>query len=82
MERKGVLHPYLGYKGSEYLAEALIEDWQDEYVIYDCCAGSGNLLAGLTNRRNYMRRYRQAECKDNDRETSPTLLQTSSSSTS
>ena len=28
------------------------EDWQDEYYVWDCCAGTGNLLAGLTNRYN------------------------------
>jgi len=54
MERKGAFFtPRIWVtKAHEYLAEALGEDWQDEYVIYDCCAGSGNLLAGLTNRRN------------------------------
>ncbi|MBR6022123.1 MAG: hypothetical protein IK066_06865 [Kiritimatiellae bacterium] len=36
----------------EYLARALGENWQDEYVVWDCCAGTGNLLAGLTNKRN------------------------------
>jgi hypothetical protein len=28
------------------------EDWQDEYFIWDCAAGTGNLLAGLTNKYN------------------------------
>lgn len=36
----------------EYLEEALGEDWQDNYYIWDCCAGTGNLLVGLTNPRN------------------------------
>ena len=36
----------------EYLAKVLGEDWQDEYYIWDCAAGSGNLLRGLTNRYN------------------------------
>lgn len=36
----------------EYLARALGENWQDEYYIWDCCAGTGNLLAGLVNRKN------------------------------
>lgn len=36
----------------EYLARALGENWQDEYVVWDCCAGTGNLLAGLTNKKN------------------------------
>lgn len=34
----------------EYLAQELGDDWQDEYYVWDCCAGTGNLLAGLTNR--------------------------------
>ena len=34
----------------QYLADTLGEDWQDEYYIWDCCAGTGNLLAGLTNK--------------------------------
>ena len=34
----------------EYLARELGDDWQDEYCIWDCCAGTGNLLAGLTNK--------------------------------
>ena len=54
MERKGAFFtPRIWVmKAHEYIAEALGENWQDEYVVYDCCAGSGNLLAGLTNRRN------------------------------
>lgn len=36
----------------EYLAKALGEDWQEEYYIWDCAAGTGNLLRGLTNRYN------------------------------
>ncbi|MBQ9539190.1 MAG: hypothetical protein IJU95_07955, partial [Treponema sp.] len=28
------------------------ENWQNEYYIWDCCAGTGNLLNGLTNYRN------------------------------
>ena len=36
----------------QYLADTLGEDWQDEYVIWDCCAGTGNLLNGLTNKYN------------------------------
>ena len=36
----------------EYLAKTLGEDWQDEYYVWDCAAGSGNLLRGLTNRFN------------------------------
>ena len=36
----------------KYLADELGEDWQDHYYIWDCCAGTGNLLAGLTNKYN------------------------------
>lgn len=34
----------------EYLAAELGDDWQDEYYIWDCAAGTGNLLNGLTNK--------------------------------
>jgi len=36
----------------KYIADVLGEDWQDEYYIWDCAAGTGNLLAGLTNKYN------------------------------
>lgn len=36
----------------KYLADYLGEDWQDEYFIWDCAAGTGNLLTGLTNKYN------------------------------
>ena len=39
-------------KSQEYLATALGENWQDEYYVWDCAAGTGNLLAGLTNKYN------------------------------
>lgn len=39
-------------KSQEYIADVLGENWQDEYYVWDCCAGTGNLLAGLTNKRN------------------------------
>ncbi|MDY2843683.1 MAG: hypothetical protein SOT81_06825 [Treponema sp.] len=39
-------------KSQEYLAEVLGETWQDDYYIWDCCAGTGNLLNGLTNYDN------------------------------
>ena len=37
-------------KSQQYLAAALGENWQDEYFVWDCCAGTGNLLAGLTDK--------------------------------
>lgn len=39
-------------KAQEYLALEFGEDWQDNYYVWDCAAGTGNLLAGLTNRHN------------------------------
>ena len=36
----------------EFLAKELGENWQEEYYIWDCCAGTGNLLANLTNKYN------------------------------
>jgi hypothetical protein len=39
-------------KSQEYIEKALGADWQDEYVIWDCAAGTGNLLAGLVNKYN------------------------------
>jgi hypothetical protein len=36
----------------KYLGDLLGENWQDEYYIWDCAAGTGNLLAGLTNKYN------------------------------
>ena len=35
-------------KSQEYLENLLGENWQKEYYIWDCCAGTGNLLANLT----------------------------------
>ncbi|MDR0411394.1 MAG: hypothetical protein LBH75_05425, partial [Treponema sp.] len=39
-------------KSKEYLAGVFGADWQEEYYVWDCAAGTGNLLAGLTNRYN------------------------------
>jgi hypothetical protein len=53
-ERKGSFFtPKIWVELSQkYLADTLGEDWQDEYYVWDCCAGTGNLLAGLTNKYN------------------------------
>jgi hypothetical protein len=53
-ERKGSFYtPQLWVELSqEYLAQTLGENWQDEYTIWDCAAGTGNLLNGLTNKYN------------------------------
>ena len=37
-------------KSQEYLEKVLGEKWQEEYYIWDCCAGTGNLLANLTSK--------------------------------
>lgn len=39
-------------KSQEYIAKALGENWQEEYTVWDCAAGTGNLLAGLANKYN------------------------------
>ncbi|GHU22112.1 hypothetical protein FACS1894172_06600 [Spirochaetia bacterium] len=39
-------------KSKEYLASVFGADWQDEYYVWDCAAGTGNLLAGLSNEYN------------------------------
>jgi len=53
-ERKGSFFtPQIWVELSQkYLADVLGEDWQDEYYVWDCAAGTGNLLAGLTNKNN------------------------------
>ena len=39
-------------KSQEYLANYFGENYQEEYYIRDCAAGTGNLLAWLTNKYN------------------------------
>jgi hypothetical protein len=53
-ERKGAFFtPRIWVDLSQkYLTDYLGENWQDEYYIWDCAAGTGNLLAGLTNKYN------------------------------
>ena len=36
----------------KYITDYLGENWQDDYYVWDCAAGTGNLLAGLTNKFN------------------------------
>ncbi len=36
----------------QYIADVLGENWQEEYYVWDCAAGTGNLLNGLTNKYN------------------------------
>ncbi|MDR1416029.1 MAG: hypothetical protein LBJ57_01260 [Prevotellaceae bacterium] len=53
-ERKGSFFtPKIWVELSQkYIADVFGEDWQDEYIVWDCAAGTGNLLAGLTNKYN------------------------------
>jgi len=51
-ERKGAFFtPRVWVELSQkYLTDYLGENWQDDYYVWDCAAGTGNLLAGLTNK--------------------------------
>ncbi len=53
-ERKGAFFtPRIWVDLSQkYLTDYLGENWQDEYYVWDCAAGTGNLLVGLTNKYN------------------------------
>lgn len=53
-ERKGSFFtPQIWVELSQqYLTDVLGENWQDEYCVWDCAAGTGNLLTGLTNKYN------------------------------
>jgi 2-polyprenyl-3-methyl-5-hydroxy-6-metoxy-1,4-benzoquinol methylase len=39
-------------KSKEYLMRVFGDNWQEEYFVWDCAAGTGNLLAGLKNKYN------------------------------
>ena len=54
-ERKGAFFtPQVwAMKAHAYLADVLGEDWQSEYIVWDCAAGTGNLFASLTEPRNF-----------------------------
>lgn len=51
-ERKGAFFtPRIWVELSQkYLTDYLGENWQEDYYIWDCAGGTGNLLAGLTNK--------------------------------
>jgi hypothetical protein len=53
-ERKGAFFtPRIWVELSQkYLTDYLGENWQDDYYVWDCAAGTGNLLAGLSNKYN------------------------------
>lgn len=44
--------PIWADKSKEYIAKVLGENWQQDYYIWDCCGGTGNLETGLTNKWN------------------------------
>ena len=39
-------------KSQEYIEKVLGTNWQDEYYVWDCASGTGNLLVGLQNPYN------------------------------
>lgn len=51
-ERKGAFYTPLKWVelSQQYMANYFGEDYQDDYYIWDCAAGTGNLLNGLTNK--------------------------------
>jgi hypothetical protein len=53
-ERKGSFFtPEIWVELSQkYITNVFGKNWQNEYYVWDCAAGTGNLLAGLTNKRN------------------------------
>lgn len=53
-ERKGSFFtPQIWVELSQkYLTDVLGDGWQDDYYVWDCAAGTGNLLNGLTNKYN------------------------------
>ena len=53
-ERKGSFYtPQIWVELSQkYITKVLGNNWQDEYTIWDCAAGTGNLLDGLVNKYN------------------------------
>ncbi|MDR1672423.1 MAG: hypothetical protein LBS09_03015 [Bacteroidales bacterium] len=53
-ERKGAFFtpPQWVELSQKYIADVLGVDWQDEYYVWDCAAGTGNLLDGLSNKYN------------------------------
>lgn len=53
-ERKGSYFtpPQWVELSQQYIAAELGDDWQDEYHVWDCAAGTGNLLNGLQNKYN------------------------------
>ena len=53
-ERKGAFFtPRIWVELSQkYITDYLGEDWQEDYYVWDCAGGTGNLVVGLTNKYN------------------------------
>jgi len=51
-ERKGSFFtPQIWVELSQkYIADVFGNNWQDEYYVWDCCAGTGNLLVGINRK--------------------------------
>jgi len=51
-ERKGSFFtPQIWVELSQkYIADVFGDNWQDEYYVWDCCAGTGNLLVGINRK--------------------------------
>ena len=51
-ERKGSFFtPQIWVELSQkYLMDVFGDNWQDEYYVWDCCAGTGNLLVGINRK--------------------------------
>jgi len=66
-ERKGAFFtPKIWVELSQkYLADVMGEDWQEEHYVWDCAAGTGNLLAGLADKRRILvhARSHQQRCE-------------------
>ena len=53
-KRKGAYYTPLIWvdKSQQYIADVLGENWQEEYYVWDCCAGTGNMEVGLKESYN------------------------------
>ncbi len=51
-------------ESKKYLAKAFGEDWQDNYYIWDCCCGTGNLEVGLINQERVFMSDIMHQCID------------------
>jgi len=51
-ERKGSFFTPQGWVelSQKYISDSLVIDWQKEYYVWDCCAGTGNMLIGINRK--------------------------------